>query len=66
MHHAVREAGSSKLKDGLAGIKAAMAYMGRDCGVPRPPVRPLGQGERARLEEALATMEFLKEEPQGW
>ena len=66
LHHAVREAGSSKLKDGLAGIKAAMAYMGRDCGLPRPPVRPLGQSERARFEEALGRMEFLKEEPRGW
>ena len=66
LHHAVTEAGASCLKDGLAGIKTAMACMGRDCGVPRPPVRPLGQGERRKLAEAIDGMEFLKNEPYGW
>ena len=55
LHHAVREAGSSKLKDGLAGIKAAMAYMGRDCGVPRPPVRPLGQERTGEARQKRST-----------
>ncbi len=66
LHHAVTEAGASRLKDGLAGIKTAMACMGRDCGVPRPPVHPLGQGERRKLTEVIDGMDFLKNEPYGW
>jgi 4-hydroxy-tetrahydrodipicolinate synthase len=66
LHHAVTEAGASGLKDGLAGIKTAMACMGRDCGVPRPPVRPLGQGERGKLAEAIGGMKFLSDEARGW
>ncbi len=66
LHHVVKEAGASGLKDGLAGIKAAIAAMGRDCGLPRPPVRPLGANERERLAQQIAGMAFLKNEPQGW
>jgi len=62
----VLEAGASGLKDGLAGIKCAMAVMGRECGVPRPPVRPLGEVERGRFEEAVQSLAFLKTEPHGW
>jgi 4-hydroxy-tetrahydrodipicolinate synthase len=64
--HAVKEAGASGLKDGLAGIKTALAAMGRECGLPRPPVRPLGEAERGRLLEAIAGMRFLRAEPRGW
>jgi len=66
LQHAIKEAGASGLKDGLAGIKTALAYMGRECGVPRPPVRPLGEVERGRLTETLAGMVFLRDEPRGW
>ncbi|HSB49363.1 MAG TPA: dihydrodipicolinate synthase family protein [Burkholderiales bacterium] len=66
LHHLVREAGASGLKDGLAGIKRAMAMMGRECGVPRPPVSPLGEVERGRFEEAVQSLAFLKTEPRGW
>jgi 4-hydroxy-tetrahydrodipicolinate synthase len=66
LHHLVREAGASGLKDGLAGIKRAMAMMGRECGVPRPPVSPLGEVERGRFEEAVQALAFLKTEPRGW
>jgi 4-hydroxy-tetrahydrodipicolinate synthase len=66
LHHLVREAGASGLKDGLAGIKCAMAVMGRECGVPRPPVRPLGEVERGRFEESVQALAFLKAEPRGW
>jgi len=66
LHHMVKESGSSGLKDGLAGIKCAMAAMGRECGVPRPPVRPLGEVERGRFEEAVHALAFLKTEPRGW
>lgn len=66
LHHAIKEAGASGLKDGLAGIKTALAYMGRECGLPRPPVRPLGEVERGKLAETLAGMAFLRAEPRGW
>ena len=66
LHHLVKEAGASGLKDGLAGIKCAIAAMGRECGVPRPPVRPLGEVERGRFEGSMHAMAFLKAEPRGW
>ena len=66
LHHLVKEAGESGLKDGLAGIKSAMASMGRECGTPRPPVRPLGEIERGRIAEAVRAMKFLNAEPRGW
>lgn len=66
LHHLLKNAGESGLKDGLAGIKAAMAAMGRPCGAPRPPVRALGEVERGNISEALAGMAFLKDEPRGW
>ncbi len=66
LHHLLKNAGESGLKDGLAGIKSAMAAMGRECGVPRPPVRPLGEIERGNIAESLHTMAFLRDEPRGW
>ena len=66
LHHLVKEAGASGLKDGLAGIKCAMAMMGRECGVPRPPVSSLGEVERGRFEGSMHAMAFLKAEPRGW
>jgi 4-hydroxy-tetrahydrodipicolinate synthase len=66
LHHLVKEAGQSGLKDGIAGIKCAMAVMGRECGAPRPPVRALGEVERGRIAEAVRAMPFLQSEPRGW
>jgi dihydrodipicolinate synthase/N-acetylneuraminate lyase len=66
LHHLIKMAGESGLRDGLAGTKAAMAAMGRPCGNPRPPVRALGEIERGKISEALAGMAFLKDEPRGW
>jgi 4-hydroxy-tetrahydrodipicolinate synthase len=66
LHHAVTEAGESGLKDGLAGVKAAMAHMDRNCGAPRRPVRPLGGVEQESFAEAIAGMAFLRDEPHGW
>jgi 4-hydroxy-tetrahydrodipicolinate synthase len=59
LHHVVKQ-------NGLAGLKAAMQAMGRECGVPRPPARSLTEAEYARLAEALRRMPFLGEEPRGW
>jgi 4-hydroxy-tetrahydrodipicolinate synthase len=48
------------------GLKVALGAMGRECGVPRPPVRPLGEVERGRMTDALAKMPALRQEPRGW
>jgi 4-hydroxy-tetrahydrodipicolinate synthase len=66
LNHAVKAAGESGLRDGLAGLKAVLSAFGRECGVPRPPVRSLGEIERGRLLEAVAAMPFLRAEPRGW
>ena len=66
LHHTVKEAGASGLKDGLAGVKGAMAWMGRGCGLPRPPVKALDEAGGEKLAAALGGMVFLKDEPQGW
>jgi 4-hydroxy-tetrahydrodipicolinate synthase len=66
LHHAVREAGASRLKDGLAGLKGAMAVMGRPCGEPRPPVKSLEAEGREKLAQAIANLGLLASEPQGW
>ena len=66
LHHAVRSAGESGLRDGLAGLKAVLRTMGRECGQPRPPVRSLGEVQYGQLAEAIAAMPFLRAEPRGW
>ncbi|MBI3042130.1 MAG: dihydrodipicolinate synthase family protein [Betaproteobacteria bacterium] len=53
-------------KDGAARLKAALRAMGRDCGEPRPPLRPLGEVEQGALAETLGTLAFLRAEPRGW
>jgi dihydrodipicolinate synthase/N-acetylneuraminate lyase len=53
-------------KDGVAGLKAAVAAMGRDCGGPRYPLLPLGEAERGRIAEQLAALPALRGEPRGW
>lgn len=51
---------------GAAGIKSAMAAMGRNCGQPRAPLQPLAAGAGAALAAALANAAYLKNEPRGW
>lgn len=48
------------------GLKAALRAMGRDCGEPRPPSKPLGEVGHGRVNEAIAKMAFLQGEPRGW
>ena len=48
------------------GLKAALRVMGRDCGNPRPPSKPLGEVEQGNISEALAALSFLSTEPRGW
>ncbi|OGA51423.1 MAG: hypothetical protein A3F74_25655 [Betaproteobacteria bacterium RIFCSPLOWO2_12_FULL_62_58] len=66
LHHAIKSAGESGLRDGLAGLKAVLRTMGRDCGQPRPPVRRLDEVRYGQLAEAIAAMPFLRAEPRGW
>jgi 4-hydroxy-tetrahydrodipicolinate synthase len=53
-------------KAGIAGLKAAMRAMGRDCGEPRPPLQGLAKGTMKNLTEALGTMDALQAEPRSW
>jgi 4-hydroxy-tetrahydrodipicolinate synthase len=53
-------------KGGVAGLKAAMQAMGRDCGGPRYPLLPLGEAERGQLADQLGAMAALRGEPRGW
>jgi 4-hydroxy-tetrahydrodipicolinate synthase len=59
LHHTLKKAGFPALKD-------AMRLMGRDAGLPRPPVDPLGEVEVGMLAERLRAMTFLEREPRGW
>jgi len=51
---------------GVAGIKAAMRSMGRDCGEPRPPLLPLDPAAYQKLVGELDAIRALREEPRGW
>jgi 4-hydroxy-tetrahydrodipicolinate synthase len=51
---------------GPAGLKAALRAMGRDCGVPRPPLHSLATDGEAKLRAALEAMPALRDEPRGW
>jgi 4-hydroxy-tetrahydrodipicolinate synthase len=59
LHHSLKKAG-------FAGLKDAMRAMGRDVGVPRPPVDSLGEVEAGVLNERMRAMSFLEREPRGW
>jgi dihydrodipicolinate synthase/N-acetylneuraminate lyase len=51
---------------GFASLKAAMALMGRDCGVPRPPLDAMSPEAMKSLEMGLNQLSFLSQEPKGW
>jgi len=53
-------------KGGVAGLKAALHAMDRDCGAPRYPLLALGEAERGRLTDALDAITALGAEPRGW
>jgi 4-hydroxy-tetrahydrodipicolinate synthase len=50
----------------VAGLKAALRAMGRDCGVPRPPETVLTPAEQEQFAAGLRAMPFLADEPRGW
>lgn len=51
---------------GVAGLKVALAAMGRECGVTRPPLPSLPATEAAQMQAALAALKTLAGEPRGW
>ena len=51
---------------GVASLKAALRAMGRDCGVPRPPLLTLESAATTQLAADLAALPALKDEPRGW
>ena len=53
-------------KNGPAGMKAAARAMGRDCGVPRPPVLPVGEGAQRDLSEQLLQISSVAQDRKGW
>lgn len=53
-------------KAGVAGLKAALRIMGRDCGEPRPPNAVLGGAANAALAAELGALAMLRDEPRGW
>ena len=46
-------------RDGAGGLKRAMRLMGRDCGLPRPPLDPSSTA-------AYDQLAVLCDEPRGW
>jgi len=52
--------------DPVAGLKAALRIMGRDCGAPRPPLAALDAAAERTLAAALAALTPLAGEPRGW
>ena len=50
----------------VAGLKAAMRAMGRDCGAPRPPLEALSRSEAQELERRLGNLDALRATPRGW
>jgi 4-hydroxy-tetrahydrodipicolinate synthase len=51
---------------GAAALKAAARVMGRDCGIPRPPLLALGAEAEKALAAQLEALPALSHEPRGW
>jgi 4-hydroxy-tetrahydrodipicolinate synthase len=51
---------------GVAGMKAAARAMGRDCGVPRPPVLAVGEGRQRDLSQELLQIPSVAQDLRGW
>jgi 4-hydroxy-tetrahydrodipicolinate synthase len=51
---------------GVAGLKAALAARGRDCGKPRPPLQALDARTAEALMRDLDSIAVLRNEPRGW
>lgn len=51
---------------GVPGLKAAAQAAGRDCGIPRPPLRALDEPDTRALLAAVAACATTSAEPRGW
>jgi 4-hydroxy-tetrahydrodipicolinate synthase len=51
---------------GFGGLKHALQLHGRDCGVPRPPMRAVDEEAARRMAAELQQLRFLGDEPRGW
>jgi 4-hydroxy-tetrahydrodipicolinate synthase len=51
---------------GVAGFKTGMRAMGRDCGVPRPPLAALTEADTKVLLAELSVAGTMNTEPRGW
>jgi 4-hydroxy-tetrahydrodipicolinate synthase len=51
---------------GAAGMKAAARAMRRDCGDPRPPILPLGEGGQRALADEILQIRSVADDIKGW
>lgn len=51
---------------GAAGLKAAVRFLGRDCGDPRPPLPALAAAPAQVLAAELSALASIQAEPRGW
>jgi 4-hydroxy-tetrahydrodipicolinate synthase len=51
---------------GVAALKSAARILGRDCGIPRPPLLPLDADTANKLALQLDAVPALADEPRGW
>jgi 4-hydroxy-tetrahydrodipicolinate synthase len=59
LYRALRDAG-------VGGFKTGMRAMGRDCGVPRPPLKSLSEADTKVLLAELSAAGAMNSEPRGW
>ncbi len=59
LYRALRDAG-------VGGFKTGMRAMGRDCGVPRPPLKSLNEADTKVLLAELSAAGAMNSEPRGW
>jgi len=59
LYRALRDAG-------VAGFKTGMRVMGRDCGIPRPPLAALTEADSKVLLAELTAAGTMNSEPRGW
>ena len=51
---------------GVGGLKIAMRAMGRDCGIPRPPLLALNETDTKSLLAKISSAGVMNSEPRGW
>ena len=51
---------------GVGGFKTGLQAMGRDCGIPRPPLASPSEADTKVLLAGLAAASVMNSEPRGW